>query len=288
MKLVLSILLLSLSSLRSFAATPTDRVVSVNGVELHFRIYSGDDRTVLLEAGSGLSADTWNEVAPLLAQVTGATVISYDRAGMGSSSSPPGTYDVYEEVARLHAGLYELGRAQQLILVGHSYGGFLIHLFGNLYPEAVIGLVYVDANTPLGIDGIGGADAVAGPRIKANDVPDPTREQQAGLRLSRAFAATLETVRRYPPLCGVPVVVISSGKYTPNVSAAFIEGWRRGHADLAAKTHGKYLIAKNAGHMVHRDDPGIVRDSVALVAAAASRAKPRLGDATRACEGFEW
>lgn len=263
-------------------------MVTVTGVDLHFRIYPGDHRTLLLEAGSGLSADTWNEIAPSLAEATGATVISYDRAGMGDSSLAPGSYDVYEEVARLHAGLHELGRAQQLVLIGHSYGGFLIHVFSNLYPESVIGLVYVDANTPLGIDGIGGADAVAGPRVKANDVANPTKEQRAGLRLSRAFAATMETVRRYPPLCGVPVAVISSGKYAPSVKLDFIEGWRRGHTDLVAKTHGKYIIAANAGHMVHKDDPAIVRESVAQVAAAASRAKPRIGDPQRPCDPFDW
>ncbi|WP_129780782.1 alpha/beta fold hydrolase [Peristeroidobacter soli] len=284
----LSVLLLLLAAPSSFAAGPSDRTLSVNGVELHFRIYAGDDRTILLEAGSGLNADTWNETASLLAEATGATVISYDRAGMGSSSLPRDTYDVYEEVARLHAGLYELGRTRQLILVGHSYGGFLIHLFGNLYPEAVIGLVYVDANTALGIDGIGGAAVVAGPRIKANDVPNPTKEQQAGLRLSRAFAATLETVRRYPPLCGVPVAVISSGKYASSVSPAFIAGWRRGHIDLVDRTHGKYFIAQDAGHMVHKDDPGIIRESTALVAAAAGRARPRIGTLSRACEPFDW
>jgi hypothetical protein len=50
MKLLLCVSLLLLSSLASFAGTPSDRLVSVNGVELHFRIYPGGDSTMLLEA----------------------------------------------------------------------------------------------------------------------------------------------------------------------------------------------------------------------------------------------
>lgn len=270
------------------SAAPRDTTVEVNGVQLHFRIYAGGPTSILLEAGSGLDADTWNDIAPRIAAETGATVISYDRAGMGSSSMPTGSYDVYEEIMRLHGALHRLGRADGLVLVGHSYGGFLIHIFANLYPQAVTGMVYLDANTALGIDGIGGADAVAGPRIRANDVPDPTQEQRAGLRLSHGFAATLETVRRYPPLCGVPVVVVSAGKYAPGVQGSFIAGWRSGHYDLAEKTHGRHLIAHDAGHMVHKDDPGIVSSAVSQVFSAAERASPSIGDLNRACAPFAW
>ena len=35
----------------------------------------------------------------------------------------------------------------KLILVGGSYGGFMMQLYANKYPDNVFGLVYVDANT---------------------------------------------------------------------------------------------------------------------------------------------
>lgn len=240
----------------------TDRFVDVLGVRMRFRIIEGDETTVLLESGSGLGADTWTETARMIASQTGATVISYDRAGMGESDMPPGIYDVYEEMARLHRGLIALDRAEPLVLVGHSYGGFLIHIYGNLYPDNVVGMVYVDANTPVGIEGIGGPQAVAAPSIKRNDVENPTRKQRAGLRLSRALAQTLESVRRYPPLCGVPTVVITAGRHPDAMSEDLIAGWQSGHYDLARRSGGRHLIDEKSGHMVHKDNPHIIVSSV--------------------------
>lgn len=245
------------------AAAIEDRMVDIRGVPLHFRLYPGGARTILLESGSGLGADTWKEVAPRMAQATGATIIAYDRAGMGISPGLSTPYDIHEEIGRLHAGLYALGRDHHLTLVGHSYGGYLIQLYANLYPGDVEAMVYVDANTVTGIDGIGGAATLAEGRIKANDVPDPTPYQLANLRLSRGLARTQETMRAYPPVCGIPVAVITAGKVWPGTAESVVEGWRSGHRELAALTGGRAVMADGAGHMVHTEQPDIVVSTVA-------------------------
>lgn len=254
-------------------AAVKDVTVAVRGTKMHLRLYPGSGRTILLESGSGLGADTWNDVAPLIAKRTGATVISYDRAGMGSSEGLDTVYDVHDEISRIHAALHALKRDQSLTLVGHSYGGYLIQLYANLYPGDVEGLVYVDANTVKGIDGIGGAETLAAGRIKANDVPEPTPYQRSNLRLSRALVATQEMMRRYPPVCAVPVTVITAGKQWPDTPAAVVEGWRSGHAELVRMTGGRAVVADGAGHMLHKDRPDIVVDEVARVfGAGAGRA----------------
>lgn len=245
-----------------------DVTVVVRGTQMHLRLYPGSGRTILLESGSGLGADTWNDVAPLIAKRTGATVISYDRAGMGSSEGLDTVYDVHDEIGRIHAALHTLKRDRGLTLVGHSYGGYLIQLYANLYPGDVEGLVYVDANTVKGIDGIGGAEKLAAGRIKANDVPEPTPYQRSNLRLSRALVATQEMMRRYPPVCAVPVTVITAGKQWPDTPAAVVEGWQSGHAELVRMTGGRAVIADGAGHMLHKDRPDIVVDEVARVFSA--------------------
>jgi pimeloyl-ACP methyl ester carboxylesterase len=244
---------------------PRDVKVEIRGAEMHLRLYPGGKRVILLESGSGLGADTWNDVAPLIAKRTGATVISYDRAGMGSSEGLESVYDVHDEIARIHAALYALKLDRDLTLVGHSYGGYLIQLYANLYPGDVKGMVYVDANTVKGIDGIGGAERLAAGRIKANDVPDPTPYQRANLRLSRALVSTQEMMRRYPPICGVPVAVITAGKQWPETPPAVVEGWRAGHAELVRMTSGRAVVADGAGHMLHKDRPDVVIDEVARV-----------------------
>jgi len=124
----------------------SDRFVEALGVQMRFRVIEGNGPGVVLEAGSGLGADTWAGMAEDLSAATGATVISYDRAGMGESHMPPGPYDIYQEMARLHRGLVILGHAEDLILVGHSYGGVVISEVG-MDPD-VRGLVYVAAFQP--------------------------------------------------------------------------------------------------------------------------------------------
>ncbi|MGE6696374.1 alpha/beta fold hydrolase [Hyphomonas sp. NPDC076900] len=247
------------------APAAQDRFVDALGVRMRFQVIDGSPIVVLLEAGSGLDSETWNETARMIADETGATVISYDRAGMGQSTMPSGSYDIYEEAVRLRRGLLALGQADNLVMVGHSYGGFLIHLYANLYPESISGMVYVDANTPPGIDGIGGPDAVTAPSIRRNDVEHPTRKQRTGLRLSRGFAQSMETVRRYPPLCDVPTVIISAGRYPDSTPRSNVEGWQAGHRELAQRSGGMHVIAQEAGHMVHLDDPDIIVEAVQYI-----------------------
>jgi len=50
----------------------------------------------------------------MLAETTGATVVSYDRAGYGESDLPDTPYDVHEELAGLWRGLEDLGCADSL------------------------------------------------------------------------------------------------------------------------------------------------------------------------------
>ena len=46
----------------------------------------------VLDAGGGNDASYWNALVPVLAQQTGATVVTYDRTGSGRSSDVPGAF----------------------------------------------------------------------------------------------------------------------------------------------------------------------------------------------------
>ena len=259
-----------------------ERAVEVRGSQLHVRIRPGGPVAVVFEAGSGLGVDSWNAVFDLLRD-SGATLVGYDRAGMGRSDGLDTAYDVYDEVARLHAALQALGVDRQLVLVGHSYGGYLIHLYANLYPGDVRGLVYVDANTVAGIDALGGPGPIAEARIRANDVPDPDKVRKANLRLSRGLVATHETLRRYPVVCGVPVVAVSAGAQPEGLDAAKLEGWRDAHRRLAAQAGGEWRLAEGSGHMIPRDRPDAIASAVADVLARTGDAGARPGRADRPC-----
>lgn len=259
-----------------------DEMVNVRGTQMHFRVYPGDKRTVLMEAGSGEGHERWNELAPRIAATTGVTVISYDRAGFGSSEPLTTPYDIHDEVSRLHAGLYALGRDQWLMLVGHSYGGYLIQLYSNLYPGDVRGLLYVDADTVQSIDAVDAAAMVV-KSIKAKERPDASPAERASLRHARAFVATHETMRRYPVVCNVPVSVLTAEIVWPDAPKSEREGWVEGHRQLALASNGRWTIAKGAGHMLQVDRPDIVLESVQQVLADAPTRGASLGVVGRPC-----
>lgn len=100
--------------------------------------------TVILESGLTLPALEWIEVQPQLANIT--RVCSYDRAGYGWSDPGPEPRTTAQISKELKALLEEVGEKGPFILVGHSFGGFIVRVFTHRYPADVAGVVLVDAS----------------------------------------------------------------------------------------------------------------------------------------------
>lgn len=127
---------------------PPGQMVSTGDRRLHLQV-SGEESdrpTVILEAGMASFSSNWVWVQEELSTVT--RVVSYDRAGLGWSDSPPETQDAYESAANLHLALQNAGIAGPYVLAGHSYGGLVVRAFTDLYRDEVVGLVLVDGSHP--------------------------------------------------------------------------------------------------------------------------------------------
>ncbi len=86
-------------------------------------------------------------VQRLLASEPTIRACSYDRAGHGWSEPASGPYTIEKELEALHRILETRHMREKIILVGASYGGFVIRSFAAKYPMGIVGLVYVDANS---------------------------------------------------------------------------------------------------------------------------------------------
>jgi pimeloyl-ACP methyl ester carboxylesterase len=73
-------------------------------------------------------------------------VCSYDRAGYGWSDPGPEPRTVSEISKELKVVLDAASEKGPFVLVGHSFGGFIVRVFTHLYPGVVAGVVLVDAS----------------------------------------------------------------------------------------------------------------------------------------------
>ena len=120
------------------------RLVDIGGYKLHLTESGAGSPTVILDAGFACFSFVWNLVQPEIAHF--AHVYSYDRAGLGWSESSPLPRTSYNMVRELHTLLETVGAQKPYILVGHSFGGLIMQLYANTYPDDVFGLVLVDSS----------------------------------------------------------------------------------------------------------------------------------------------
>lgn len=100
---------------------PPGELIDVGGHRLHLIVAGAQPAapTVVLEAGMASMSANWAWVQHELAEH--GRVVSYDRAaGIG----PP------------------------YVLAGHSYGGLVVRMFTDRYPDEVVGIVLVDSSHP--------------------------------------------------------------------------------------------------------------------------------------------
>jgi pimeloyl-ACP methyl ester carboxylesterase len=181
--LALSSVAVSAQDLPTSAPSAPGRLIDVGGWRLHLYC-TGPARsgqaTVILEAGIGDFSVEWSLVQPKVAAF--ARVCSYDRADEGWSDYGPHPRTMHQIVSELHTLLTKAGMQPPYVLVGHSYGGWLVRLYRSQYPSEVVGLVLVEGGVddPVRMLGDGkmrhASDLVTGKTIPEVKRSDPLQE----------------------------------------------------------------------------------------------------------------
>jgi pimeloyl-ACP methyl ester carboxylesterase len=244
---------------------PVERLIDVGGCRLNFSVILGSETVIVFEVGGGADSAVYESFLKDLARETSATVVTYDRAGFGKSDLPDTPYDMVEEVEWSMHGLRQLGFGKDLILMGHSYGGWLIHLVANLYPEAVRGMVFIDPFSTefvnlLGVEYLDYHPSCRKDLPFANRPPDElTKNQRAGIRMVKEGLGPKVGIMGQAALPGgIPVRVITAGQpwwQTPGEDHA----WRKSHEQLVASIPGaKLIVAGESDHLIPEKQPGVI------------------------------
>jgi pimeloyl-ACP methyl ester carboxylesterase len=256
--------------------------------------------TVVFETGLDYFGELgWAKVYDRVAEFTHAC--AYSRAGIVWSDDKPGPHDGLGVARDLHATLAAAGEKGPFVMVGLSLGGPYSTIYTGLYGDQVAGLVYVDASHPdqlkrfeaaggkqtndkAFIQEVGGKLSWTGiPRLVASRarnsksetmsrVPPRTREislaffsTSLGPMVSErdAMPTTLDEARPYRNLGARPVVVLTHGKPTPDMSKEeaekFDKAWLEMQKDMATwSSHGTQRTISDASHYIPNDDPDAV------------------------------
>ncbi len=280
---------------------PPGTLVDVGGYRLHLHCM-GDvvegQPTVVLEGGRGSSAYDWTLVQREIAGF--ARVCSYDRAGYGWSEPGPPPRSGEHLADELHRLLLKAGEPGPYLLVAHSHGAHTARLFARRQPDAVAGMVLLDARP----DDIGSLP-VLGDLDRANRrlrlvpllarlgliramgrsvLPPPFRERLPHYPVTvlfqgRFFAAlnrearmtdqTDAQVRSAGSLHDLPLIVIRHG--IPDLFADLDAEraqqaeaqWCAAQDRLAAlSSQGRVRVAEHSGHHIMIEQPELVVEAV--------------------------
>jgi pimeloyl-ACP methyl ester carboxylesterase len=270
----------------------------VDGHRMRLDCTGSGSPTLVLDAGLGNNGLIFGAVQPALAKTT--RVCSYDRAGMGWSDPVPTPRDADHIAEQLHGLLQSAGISGPIVLMGHSIAGMYIRDYASRYPAQVVGLIFIDASTPLQnrdpavrrVMRPGGpplpvtllvqAIFVLGiPRLMgrcSEPFPafDPARAKLQACHLvvsspageSANFDRSGEETIHTGPYGDMPVLIFTSdpakaakSHEPPDVLAA----WERMQANLKnLSTRSRQIIAANSGHYIQLDRADLIDSEVPL------------------------
>ena len=254
---------------------PSSSDVAADPPVLWTSIRGAGSPTVVFEAGGGEDSSVWADLELEVRRGNRVRTMVYDRAGLGRSAPTPPPYCIDDEAGALRRELDRHGITAPVVLVAHSYGGFIATLVAATDPR-IAGVVLVDANLASFFD-----EAQLERLLDTYTPQFPALEQAAPhlarvmIPLIQAYPATVERVRQVDIPAGTPVIDIVAERTwvdTPEeISAIHLAH----HGFVAASPQRQAVYADGSGHHVMRDRPDIVLDAVTQMVALARKARRR-------------
>jgi pimeloyl-ACP methyl ester carboxylesterase len=242
--------------------------IDIGGLRLDLNCTGSARPTVILESGLGVPSVGWINVQPEIAKY--ARVCSYDRAGYGWSDLAKESRTALQIAKELKALLEAAHEEGPYVLVGSSFGGFIVRVFAGQYPADVAGMVLVEASHE---DQRERVDRIISPEAKRRRASDEKREKRHE-QLDRLVerVASFFGINRLrsalnpdtsPPPFGWSKTLMDEFRYLDNqpktrqtVAAEDARATESGNQARSAGNIGdRPLIALTGGRMRFRPDP---------------------------------
>jgi pimeloyl-ACP methyl ester carboxylesterase len=241
---------------------------SVGGNSLAWSCEGTAEPTIILIAGGGLNAH--DSFGRIYHSYDGpGRICMYDRAGIGESAFPePHTRMLNDLVEELH-DLSVNERWGDLVLVAHSFGGFIGRAFADKYPDETLGILLIDV-----------AHEDWMPRLKAKMSPADWAIMEGILdwntrTFHEDYLDAQESVRGTKLRNGLPITVLSRGIPHANIrvtrmSYEGVDLYEAEHQALQARlpelsSNSEHRVAKYSSHVFNDYDPWLVVDEIKLL-----------------------
>ncbi|WP_460974833.1 alpha/beta fold hydrolase [Spirosoma knui] len=235
-----------------------DTLLHVTPYQLHFRILKGKNPPILFESGGGQDATQWDSIATIVHDRIQATVITYDRAGFGKSSFDTLNYTIRQEVNCLEAALQQVGYSHSdLLLVGHSLGGFYNRVYAARHPNQVKGLILIDPRIPSYAD-----MRLARTYFQGLNRKDYEAEYMSLYYLLARMERTSNYVRQIPLPSAIPILDIMA-EHGPFAEAKENKRFQADQRNLVkGHRNRRLLFAKGSSHNIPYDQPALVIEQI--------------------------
>lgn len=277
-------------------AKQVGRSVDIGGRSLNISCTGHGSPTVIFESARVAPGYVWTPVQRGVAPFTRACW--YDRASLGWSDAGPDPAWGDAAATDLHTLVSRAGLEPPFVLVGHSFGGYVIRFYHHMFPGEVAAMVFVDAaNEDAGkIRGIPHRDPPKLPRWVVNTLsvglahlgmirlmaakqgpPPPSlsaREwdvlsrlrKRRNVLLADAHAgpeqATMDRVRLTGGLENMHMIVLAQGSLSRDTTSAegqVQSGWVGLQRLFAERsTRGRLVVVTESGHGIPLEAPHVV------------------------------
>jgi pimeloyl-ACP methyl ester carboxylesterase len=239
--------------------------------ELPDRVRAGDHQlrvlvrgngtpTVILESFGPANLEAWNRIQPGIARFT--RVFSYDHGGYGGSEPGPKPRDATQIARELRVALRNAEAHPPYVLVGYSFGGPYIRVFASLFPDEIIGMVFVDPTQE------GFMLMLNREFPEMNVVTDQQRREQGEWGMQWSSMKQAENAR----LPVVPITLITGARAHDALSRHLLPRWEAEHAKwLCHFPWARHVVTTNSGHGVVYTEPELIIDAVRNVVEQARR-----------------
>ena len=233
------------------AQTIDSLIVIGGGLKLHFTIIKGNGNPILFESGAGDNGSVWTKITSVIASVTGATVITYDR--IDYDKKPMGSVLGFAgEIRALEVGLQKLGFAKKnIMLVSHSMGGMFNSYYASRHPNEVKAAVLIDVSTACAWS-------------EYFNEPSFIEENKSNINYLNEI---LDSVINNPMPLSIPIIdivaenqVVEGNSKTDSLRN---EQWFSCHQNFVALSpQRKSLLAYGAGHPIFEDNPSLIINAI--------------------------